>query len=170
MRQRNGFFQEKWQAKVEHDVQTRVPFDQHQRERIGHRVLHHWVQRTTRDCVLSKFLYHLLHHFFSDNHTVKLSANEMKTIEVSVMFACTAKLQPSKARIWCAIRNERSSCNLLGIEARSEMSPYISCDDLKLEEERGGGAYRHILSSFSASFRSDMERSTKENMSFQLSL
>ena len=142
MRQRNSFFQEKWQAKVEHDVQTRIPFDQHQRERIGHRVLHHWVQRTTRDCVFSKFLYHFLHHFCSDNHTVKLSANEMKTIEVSVMFACTAKLQPSKARIYCAVRNERSYCALLGIEASSEDSLYISRDDLKLEKKPlGNGTY-----------------------------
>ena len=131
------------QIKVEHDIQTRVLFDQQQRERIGHRVLHHWVQRTTRDCVLSKFLYHffIITPFF-DNHTVKLSAKETKTIEVSVTFACTAKLNPSKARICCAIRNESSYCDLLGIEAMTEMSPYISCDDLKLElKPLGRGGY-----------------------------
>ena len=136
------------EIKIEHSVQTRVLFDQHQRERIGHRVLHHWVQRTTRDCVLSKFLYHFssLFLFVFDNHTVKLAANETKKIEVSVTFACTAKLKPSKAKICCAIKNESSYCDLLGIEAMSEMSPCISCDDLNLEEELGGGRYYHSSS------------------------
>ena len=64
MRQRNSFFCFLWSIKIEHNIQTRVRFNQHQREGIGHRVLHHWVQRTTRDCVLSKLLYFLLHHFF----------------------------------------------------------------------------------------------------------
>ena len=130
------------QIKVEHNVQTRVLFDQQQRERIGHRVLHHWVQRTTRDCVLSKFLYHSSSLLFFDNHPVKLAAKETKTIEVSVTFVCTANLEPSKARICCAIRNESSCCDLSGIEARTEMSPYISCDDIKLKSKPlGSGRY-----------------------------
>ena len=64
MRQRNCFFCFLWSIKIEHNIQTRVPFDQHQREGIGRRILHHWVQRTTRDCVLSKLLYYFLHRFF----------------------------------------------------------------------------------------------------------
>ena len=143
MRQRNHIFCLLRRIKIEDDIQTRVQFDQQQRERIGHRVLHHWVQRTTRDCVRSKFLYHffIVTSFF-DNPTVKLSANETKTIEVSVMFACTAKLEPSKAKICCAITNESSFCSLLGIEAITEMSPFISCDDIKLEAKPlGSGRY-----------------------------
>ena len=70
--------------------------------------------------------------------------NETKKIEVSVKFSCTAKLDPSKARI-CAVINERSSCDLLGIEARSAMSPYISCDDIELEKRLGNGTYLHFF-------------------------
>ena len=141
MWQRSDFIRLKWSTETKHDLQGRVHLDQHQWEGIGNRILHRWVQRTARDCVLSKFMYR---HHSSDIFTVRLSVNETKTIEVSVKFSCTAKLEPSKARIYCAIRNERSSCDLLGIKARSAMSPYVSCDDVELKERLGGGTYLHF--------------------------
>ena len=66
-------------------------------------------------------------------------------IVVSVKFSCTAKLDPLKARIYCAIRNERVSCDLLGIKARSTLSPYISCDDIDLEKRLGSGTYLDFI-------------------------
>ena len=142
MWQRGGFIQFKWGIEVEHALRSRVHLDQHQREGIGNRILHRWVQRTTRDCVLSKFTYR---HHSSDICTVRLSVNETKKIEVSVKFSCTVKLEASKARILCAIRNEKSSCDLVGIEARSAMSAYVSCDDIKFEESLGSGTYFHFF-------------------------
>ena len=141
MQQTGDFIQLKWRTETEHGLQARVHLDQRQQEEIGNRVLHRWVQRTARDCVLSKFLYR---HYSSDICTVHLSVNETKTIEVSAKFSCTAKLDPLKARIYCAIRNERVSCDLLGIKARSTLSPYISCDDIELEKRLGGGTYLHF--------------------------
>ena len=138
MQQRGDFIWFKWSTETEHGLQARVHLDQRQQEGIGNWILHRWVQRTTRDCVLSKFLYR---HHSSDICTVRLSVNKTKTTEVSVKFSCTAKLEPSKARIYCVIRSERVSCDLLGIKARSAMSPYISCDDLTIEKELGSGAY-----------------------------
>ena len=128
-------------TETEHALRARVHLDQHQWEGIGNWVLHRWLQRTTRDCVLSKFLYR---HHSSDICTVHLSVNEAKKIEVSVKFSCTAKLEPSRARVYCAIRNERVSCDLLGIKARSTLSPYISCDDIDLGKRLGGGTYLHF--------------------------
>ena len=143
MWQTGDLIQFKWSTETEHGLQGRVHLDQHQREGIGTRILHRWVQRTARDCVLSKLLYH---HHSSDICTVHLSVNETKTIEVSVKFSCTAKLDPSKVRIWCAIRNERSSCDLFGIEARSAMSAYVSCDDIDLGKRLGSGTYLDFIS------------------------
>ena len=163
MWQRGDFIRLKWSTETEHGLQARVHLDQHQQEGIGNWVLHRWVQRTARICVLSKFLY--CHHS-SDVCTVHLSVNETKTIEVSAKFSCTAKLDPSKARIWCAIRNERSSCNLLGIKARSTRSPYISCDDIDLEKHLGSGAYLHFSLS-SKLFPSAMGRFSKKHITSQ---
>ena len=73
--------------------------------------------------------------------TVKIDADETQTIEVSIRFACTAKLTPSKARICGGIANEWCFCDLLGIEATSELPPYISCDDIKRRREIGSGTY-----------------------------
>ena len=138
MWQTGDFIQFKWGTETEHGLQGRVHLDQHQLEGIRNWVLHCWAQRTTRDCVLSKFLYR---HHSSDICTVYLSVNETKMIDVSVKFSCTAKLDPSKARICCVIRNERVSCDLLSIEARSTLCPYVSCDDIELKERLGGGTY-----------------------------
>ena len=83
-------------------------------------------------------------HHSSDIYTVHLSVDETKMIEISVKFSCTAKLEPLKARIWCAIRNERSSCDLLGIKARTVDLVYISCDDIKRETAPiGSGTYQN---------------------------
>ena len=108
----------------------------------------------------------LVRHHSSDIYTVRLSVNEAKKIEVSVKFSCTAKLDPSKARIWCAIRNERSSCDLLGIEARSAMSAYVSCDDIDLGKRLGGGAYLDFSLS-SEIFPSAMEQFSREHITGQ---
>ena len=142
MQQTGDFIQFEWSTETEHGLQGRVHLDQRQQEEIGNRVLHRWVQRTARDCVLSKFLYR---HHSSDIYTVHLSVNEAQMIVVSVKFSCTAKLDQSKARIWCSIRNERSPCDLLGIKARSAMSPYVSCDDITIEKELGNGTYSHYI-------------------------
>ena len=101
-------------------------------------------------------------HHSSDICTVRLSVNEPKTVEISVKFSYTAKLEPSKARIWCAIRNERVSCDLLGIKARSTLSPYISCDDIDLGKRLGGGTYLHFSLS-SEIFPSAMGQFSREH-------
>ena len=84
-------------------------------------------------------------------------------IEVSVKFSCTANLDPLKARIYCAIRNERVSCDLLGIKARSTLSPYVSCDDIDLGKRLGGGAYLHFTLS-SEIFPSVMGQFSREHI------
>ena len=76
-----------------------------------------------------------------NEYAVKLAVGETKVITVSVKFVCTANLESSKARIWCAVKNENCSCDLLGIDATSELSSYISCDDISLSERLGGGTY-----------------------------
>lgn len=64
---------------------------------------------------------------------------------MTVRFSCIAKLDPTKARIRCIIKNEQCSCNLLRLEARSEMSPYISCDDIHLEQPPLGSGSQYCF-------------------------
>ena len=71
---------------------------------------------------------------------VNLDTKKSEKITVTARFSCTAKLSPDKARVRCAI-NGKYHCNLLGIEARSEISPYISCDDISTDKELGAGKY-----------------------------
>ena len=63
------------------------------------------------------------------------------TVAVKAVFSCTATLDPSKAKVCCAV-NEKSVWGFLcGMQAQTELTPLISMDDVSITKEIGRGSY-----------------------------
>ena len=82
-----------------------------------------------------------LHEFVFEPNLCDLEPGEKRSIRATVTFKCTATLTRSSASICCAVKTEKCWDVLCPLEARTELTPFISADDVKIIKELGKGSY-----------------------------
>ena len=90
------------------------------------------------------------HEVVFDPPRVELSEGDSKLITISIKFHCTANLLPHQAYICGELDHDSHRWGkICGIEAHTDISKFISCDDLELSSKPlGEGRYFSFFLSF----------------------
>ena len=86
------------------------------------------------------------HDISFDPSEITISKDSSAHIIVKAAFRCTTNLCPEKAKICCEINSIGSWGEICGIDAHTDITKIISCDDLEISQEPiGKGRYYYLF-------------------------